>query len=160
MTSNKKRKRDNAPAPIGDVTLINGESVDFPPIVGSYYIVPTPTHSLPITSASTVGVTLPLLPFKPYTRPAVFDTGKKKRVRSEYLLHGANARLDYEGHEVAEDSQYHQYYVGIFDPDMNTVELHVAPKVHVKPSIKAHRQRDLEVQAKGSEFTVFLPPLW
>jgi DNA-directed RNA polymerase I subunit RPA49 len=100
-----------------------------------------------------VGVALPALPFKPYTGPSTVDTSKKKRTRPEYLLHGANARLDYEAREAPEDSQYHRYYVGIFDPATNTVELHAAPKVHVTSSIKTHRQRDIEVQEKGSEFT-------
>jgi DNA-directed RNA polymerase I subunit RPA49 len=98
-------------------------------------------------------VSLPQLPFHAYTGPSTVDTSKKKRARPEYLLHGANARLDYEGREAAEDSQYHRYYVGIYDPATNSVELHPAPKIHVTSSIKSHRQRDLEVQEKGSEFS-------
>jgi len=100
-----------------------------------------------------VGVTLPPLPFKPYTRPSPYETSKKKRARPEYLLHGSNPRLDYEGREMPEDSQYHRYYVGIYDPATNSVSLHLAPKVHMTSSIRAHRQRDVEVLAKGSKFT-------
>ena len=98
-------------------------------------------------------MTLPPISLKPYTRPASFATSTKKRARSEYLLHGSNPRLDYEGRELAEEAQYHKYYIGIFDPATNKVELHIAPKVHVTAAIKTHRQRDLEVQARGSEFT-------
>ncbi|KAA8910894.1 RNA polymerase I associated factor, A49-like protein [Sphaerosporella brunnea] len=136
MPSDKKRKRGSAQAPAEPIKIVSPEATDFPPVV-----------------ATTVGVSLPQLPFKPYTAPSTIETSKKKRARPEYLLHGANARLDYEGREVAEDAQYHRYYVGIFDPATNTVELHPAPKVHVTSSIKAHRQRDLEVQEKGSDFS-------
>ena len=103
-------------------------------------------------AASTSGIELPLISFKPYTRAAL-DGSKKKRTRSEYLLHGSNPRLDYEAREVEDDAQLNRYYVGVFDPATNSVQLHVAPKVVVTAAIKKHRQRDLEVQARGSAFT-------
>ena len=100
-------------------------------------------------------MSLPQLPFKPYARPTL-EPGRTKRTRSEFFLHGENARLEYEGQEVAEDSQYHRYYIGIFDPATNTVEMHIAPKLHVTSAIKAHKQRDLEAHQKGTKHTVHL----
>ncbi|KAI5819955.1 RNA polymerase I associated factor, A49-like protein [Pyronema omphalodes] len=132
MTSTEK-KRKRASATFKDATIVNAETTNFPPIV-----------------ASTAGIAFPDLPFTPYAR-VDSAASKKKKSRPEYLLHGTNARLDYEGLE--DSSELVKHYVGIYDPATGTVELHLAPAVQVKSSVKAHRQRDLENQNKGSEST-------
>jgi len=99
-------------------------------------------------------VALPQLPLKPYTRRTATDSSNKRRTRPEYFLHGSNPRLDYEACEQPEEADYYNYYVGIYDPATSSVQLHLAPKVHITSSIKAHRQHDLEVQDKGARKNV------
>ncbi|KAI5849374.1 RNA polymerase I associated factor, A49-like protein [Morchella snyderi] len=129
MSSDKKRKRSSTVLP--DIKVTTALTTDTPPIV-----------------ATTHGITLPpTLPFTPYSR--TITTSTKKARKSEHLLHGSAQRIDYEGRELPEDSDYHRYYVGIFDPATNTVELHVAPKLHFSRTIKAHAERDREIDGKG-----------
>ncbi|KAH8148130.1 uncharacterized protein LAJ45_07894 [Morchella importuna] len=129
MSSDKKRKRSSTVLP--DIKITTAPTTDTPPIV-----------------ATSHGITLPpTLPLTPYTRTTTTST--KKSRKSEHLLHGSTQRIDYEGRELPEDSDYHRYYVGIFDPATNTVELHAAPKLHFSRTIKAHAERDREIDGKG-----------
>ncbi|KAI5790220.1 RNA polymerase I associated factor, A49-like protein [Geopyxis carbonaria] len=132
MSSQNKRKR-HAPS-TEPITVIHAETSEYPPLI-----------------ATCRGVTLPNQPYTPYVSTAANDgLSRKKRVRAEYLLHTSNSRLDYEGREVAEENELEKQYIGIYDPATNTVSFHVAPKLQITSSIKAHRQRDAEVQERGS----------
>ncbi|KAL7276886.1 DNA-directed RNA polymerase I subunit rpa49 [Rhizina undulata] len=139
MTSEKKRKRDSSLSSTHPIKVLTAEATDFPPIV-----------------ATTHGITLPpSIPLRAYKRPlelpsSIPSKSSAGRHRSqEYLLHGTTPRIDYEGVEYPEDSEYQRFYVGIYDPEKNVVELHLAPKVHMGRSIRKHRERDVELEERG-----------
>lgn len=68
----------------------------------------------------------------------------------EYIVHGSTERIDYEGQELEEDAEVERYYVGIYDPKTGLVEVHPAPRVHVRREIKSLREKDAELVKRNT----------
>lgn len=60
-------------------------------------------------------------------------------------MHGSTERIDYEGRELEEDVEVEKYYIGIYDPRTGEVDIHLAPRVHVRREIKSLREKDAEL---------------
>lgn len=131
----RKRKRDSH-APVNglaEITIRVAENTDFIPIV-----VTTPGVQIPADTQLTA-----------YSRPRA--TKKNKTPSAvEYIVHGSTERIDYEGREMEEDVEVEKYYVGIYDPKTGEMELHPAPRVHIRREIKSLREKDAELAKRNT----------
>ncbi|KAF8468838.1 RNA polymerase I associated factor, A49-like protein [Kalaharituber pfeilii] len=132
-TVEKKRKRSSHARPT-ELTIKAANS-SFIPIV-----------------ATTPGVTMPSnTSLIAYSRPRATKKNKSNTGAAvEYIVHGATERIDYEGRELQEDAEVEKYFVGIYDPETGEVEVHAAPRVHVRREIKALRERDAELAKRST----------
>ncbi|KAF8430351.1 RNA polymerase I associated factor, A49-like protein [Tirmania nivea] len=130
----RKRKRDSH-APVNglaEVTVKIVENTDFIPIVAT-----TPGVQIPANTQLTA-----------YSRPRA---AKKNKTSStvEYIVHGSTERIDYEGREVEEDVE-EKYYIGIYDPKTGEMQMHPAPRVHIRREIKSLREKDAELAKRNT----------
>ncbi|PWW78118.1 RNA polymerase I associated factor, A49-like protein [Tuber magnatum] len=135
MLTETKRKREpssNANGPLPDYTITVVPTSDFPPILALSHGISMP----------------PTTQFTPYVH-VVNPPAKKPRKAEEFLLYGETPQIGYEGREMPEDGEHRRHYVGIFNPETNEIELHLAPKLHFSRMIKAHIKRDRLVDGKG-----------
>ncbi|KAJ6263987.1 LOW QUALITY PROTEIN: DNA-directed RNA polymerase I subunit [Drechslerella dactyloides] len=75
--------------------------------------------------------------------------GKKvSESRAEYRLHAQTARIEYDG--VAEGEDGLSYYVGVYDERTGGVEVHKAPLLHVRRTVRRLKEREGEAPEKAS----------
>lgn len=79
--------------------------------------------------------------FKGFRAPAEtkFDLYKKKGSHDEFVLHGENDRLEYEGSTDPNSADSNQYVVGVYNPSKKSVELYKAPVIISKVISKSKK---------------------
>ncbi|QLG70190.1 hypothetical protein HG535_0A01290 [Zygotorulaspora mrakii] len=72
--------------------------------------------------------------FKGFQAPegTTFDLYKKKTSKDQFILHGENDKLEYNGETDPESVTSNQYLVGIFNPEKKSVQLYKAPLIASK----------------------------
>ncbi|CCH58366.1 hypothetical protein TBLA_0A05730 [Henningerozyma blattae CBS 6284] len=78
--------------------------------------------------------------FKDFRAPTetTFNLYKNKK-NNEYLLHGENERLEYDGTTDSNSIGSNQYLVGVFNSEKNKIELYKAPVIISKVSSKSKK---------------------
>lgn len=72
--------------------------------------------------------------FKGFQAPAEtkFDLYRKKATKDEFILHGENDTLEYDGATDPETLGANQYVVGVFNPQKKSIQMYRAPVVVAK----------------------------
>lgn len=61
-----------------------------------------------------------------------FELYKKKASKDEFVIHGENERLEYNGETDFDSVRSKQYLVGVYNPERKSVQLYRAPILHSK----------------------------
>ncbi|EDO19068.1 hypothetical protein Kpol_2000p33 [Vanderwaltozyma polyspora DSM 70294] len=69
-----------------------------------------------------------------------FELYKKKNSDGEFVVHGENSRLEYEGSTDSTASDSVQYVVGVYDPSKKNIKLYKAPLVQCKVISKSSKK--------------------
>ncbi|CAI4735195.1 BDM_1a_G0045170.mRNA.1.CDS.1 [Saccharomyces cerevisiae] len=91
--------------------------------------------------------------FKGFRAPSdtTFDLYKKKKSeKDEFVLHGENERLEYEGYTDSSSQASNQYVVGLFNPEKKSIQLYKAPVLVSKVVSKSSKNlRGPKIKSKS-----------
>jgi len=51
---------------------------------------------------------------------------------------------------MEEDVEVEKYYIGVYDPKTGEMEVHPAPRVHIRREIKSLREKDAELAKRNT----------
>lgn len=68
-----------------------------------------------------------------------FELYRKKSSKGEFVLHGENDRLEYEGATNQESADSNQYVVGVYNPGKKALKLYKAPLIDSKVVSKSYK---------------------
>lgn len=98
----------------------------------------------------------PLLPWEVSSRASVLPVTlrstytKKKSEKDEFVLHGENERLEYEGYTDSSSQASNQYVVGLFNPEKKSIQLYKAPVLVSKVVSKSSKNlRGPKIKSKS-----------
>lgn len=84
-----------------------------------------------------------------------FELYKNKKNADEFVLHGENERLEYEGSTEGNFANCSQYVVGVYDPSKKAVELYKAPFISSKVISKSRKHlTGPEIKQKNARASV------